>query len=64
MTLATTESAEVLERARVVEEALHSGAMEGCAVSAATDTDAQEYVDGSLDADALVARARARHGLG
>lgn len=41
-------------RERVVEEAVHSGEMEGLQVDPATRSDADE----------LVARARARYGLG
>ena len=47
----------------VVAEAIHSGEMEGLLVSVAGQADAQEYVAGTIDADELVARARARHGL-
>lgn len=50
-------------RDRRVAEALHSGEMEGSHVTAAGRTDAQEYVVGHIDSDALVARARARYGL-
>ncbi|MFZ2964437.1 MAG: hypothetical protein WA006_07125 [Rhodoglobus sp.] len=58
-----TTSAETL-RKRVVEEALHSGEMEGLHVDPATQADAAEYVAGRIDSDELVARARARYGLG
>lgn len=47
----------------MVAEAIHSGEMEGLLVSVAGQADAQEYVAGTIDADELVARARARHGL-
>lgn len=52
------------ERERRVKEAIHSGEMEGLQVSEATRADAQEYVAGQIDSDELVARARARYGLG
>lgn len=47
-----------------VAEAIHSGEMEGLHVSAAGRADAGEYVAGRIDSDELVARARARYGLG
>ena len=52
------------ERRRRVDEARHSMAMEGLAVSAAGLADAEEYVAGGIDSDERVARARARYGLG
>ena len=51
------------ERERRVAEALHSIQMEGLHVSAAGRADAQEYIDGTIDSDQLVARARARYRL-
>lgn len=51
------------ERSRRVEAAIHSLRMEGLDVSAAGRADAQEYVEGRIDSDELVARARSRHGL-
>jgi len=51
------------ERARIVEEAEHSGEMEGLHVDPATRADADEYVAGRIDSHELVARARARYGL-
>jgi len=51
------------ERARRVAEAIHSGEMEGLKVSAATYVDAEEYIEGRIDSDELVARTRARYGL-
>ena len=58
-----TTPAETL-RERVVQEAVHSGEMEGQGVTSATRADAAEYVAGRIDSDELVARARARYGLG
>lgn len=54
------------ERARLVDEAIHSGEMEGLDVTAAGRSDADEYVAERIDSDELVARARARarNGLG
>jgi len=52
------------ERARIVEDAAHSGEMEGLHVDADTRADADEYVAGRIDSHELVARARARYGLG
>ncbi len=51
------------ERERRVAEAIHSSEMEGLPVGAAFREDAQEYIDGLIDSDELVARARARYGL-
>ena len=51
-------------RARIVEDAVHSGEMEGLHVDADTRADADEYVAGRIDSHELVARARARYGLG
>lgn len=50
-------------RARIVEDAIHSGEMEGLTVDADTRADADEYVTGLIDSHELVARARARYGL-
>lgn len=61
MTVGTSTQA---ERERRVLEAIHSGEMEGLRVSEVCLADAQEYVAGRIDSDELVARARARHGLG
>lgn len=58
-----TKSEVVARRRRVVEEAIHSGEMEGLTVSVKGRQDADEYVAGRIDSDELVARARARYGL-
>ena len=50
-------------RARIVEDAEHSGEMEGLHVDTDTRADADEYVAGHIDSHELVARARARYGL-
>lgn len=59
---AITES-ERAERQWRVEDAIHSNEMEGLHVNADTLADADEYA-GRIDSDELVARARARYGLG
>lgn len=51
-------------RERVVEEAVHSGEMEGLHVDPTTRADADAYIAGRIDSDELVARARTRYGLG
>jgi hypothetical protein len=51
------------ERRRIVEDAEHSGEMEGLHVDAGTGADAAEYIAGRIDSHELVARARARYGL-
>ncbi|WP_168187184.1 antitoxin VbhA family protein [Salinibacterium sp. UTAS2018] len=50
-------------RAPYVEAASHSGEIEGLTVSEATRADADSYVAGTIDADELVDRVRARYGL-
>lgn len=59
---ATTDTQDA--RARIIEDAVHSGEMEGLHVDADTRADADEYVAGRIDSHELVARARARYGLG
>ena len=53
------------ERARriALEQAEHSGEMEGLHISPATRADAEEWVAGHIDVAELVARGRARYGL-
>lgn len=60
MTLETPSRA---ERQRRVEEAIHSGEMEGLSVSPATLADAADYIDGVINSGELVNRTRARYGL-
>ena len=62
-TIQTVTPAHIL-RERIVEEAVHSGEMEGLHVDPATRADTAEYVAGRIDSNELVARARARYGLG
>ena len=63
MTEQLISEAEQAERQRHVEDAIHSGEMEGLHVDPSTLADADEYVAGVIDSDELVARARARYGL-
>ena len=51
------------ERQRRVDDAIHSGEMEGMHVDPATRADAGDYVAGRITSDELVERARARYGL-
>ena len=46
-----------------LEQAEHSGEMEGLHIDPATRADAEEWVAGRIDVDELVARGRARYGL-
>ena len=46
-----------------LEQAEHSGEMEGLHIDPTTRADAEEWVAGRIDVDELVARGRARHGL-
>lgn len=59
-TITVTESG---KRKRRVDDAIHSGEMEGVHVAPATRADAGEYVAGRITSDELVERARARYGL-
>lgn len=62
MTTTPTNADQSARVARVAESA-HSGVMEGCSVTPETHADTDSYVDGTIDADELVARTRARYGL-
>lgn len=64
MTASPVASADRDERQRRVAEAQHSGEMEGFTVDPETKDDSDDYVAGVIDSDELVARARARYGLG
>ncbi|WAP50582.1 antitoxin VbhA family protein [Arthrobacter sp. ATA002] len=57
----TVDAAARAKRERLVEEAIHTGAMEGLQVTPATRADAQAYIEGRIDSDELVARIRARY---
>ena len=51
------------ERARRIDQAIHSNEMEGLGVTPATRADAQEYVEGRISSRELRARVRARYGI-
>ncbi|MEO8093349.1 MAG: hypothetical protein ABI632_00320 [Pseudolysinimonas sp.] len=51
-------------RRDALEQAEHSGEMEGLHITPATRADGEEYAAGHIDGDEFVARVRARHGLG
>ncbi len=59
----TNSSVAQAERERRVEEAIHSGEMEGLTVYPDTNVDSDDYIAGVIASDELVARARARYGL-
>ncbi|MBT1620566.1 hypothetical protein N8D74_17730 (plasmid) [Curtobacterium flaccumfaciens] len=59
----TTGKADVDERRRRVEIAVHSGEMEGLTVTPESRADAEDYVAGSISSSELVRRVRARYGL-
>lgn len=50
-------------RRRAVEDAVHSGEMEGMTITPEARADADDYVVGRIDSDELIRRARARYGL-
>ncbi len=52
-----------VERRFAMEQAEHSGEMEGLHVSPETRADAEEWITGRIDVDELIARTRARYGL-
>ncbi len=49
-----------MDRARVMEEAIHSGEMEGAYVSAEFRRDADEYVQGEISIEDLMRRTKRR----
>jgi len=51
------------QRRFAVEQAEHSGEMEGLHISPEARADAEEYIEGRISSDELVARGRARYGL-
>ena len=59
-TIAPAESA----RRFALEQAEHSGEMEGLHITPATRADGEEYAAGRIDIDEFGARVRARYGLG
>lgn len=62
-TIQTTIAPAERERRFALEQAEHSGEMEGLHVDPATRADAEEYVAGRIDSDELVARTQARYRL-
>lgn len=54
---------EVARRRAALEQAEHSGEMEGLHVTAAARADGEEYSTGRIGIDEFVARGRARYGL-
>lgn len=54
---------EIARRRTALEQAEHSGEMEGLHVTAAARADGEEYSTGCIGIDEFVARGRARYGL-
>jgi Antitoxin VbhA len=54
---------EIARRRTALEQAEHSGNMEGLYISGAARVDGEDYATGRIDVDELVARGRARYGL-
>ncbi|WP_104169309.1 MULTISPECIES: antitoxin VbhA family protein [unclassified Cryobacterium] len=61
--VSTARAAEQAARERAVEDAIHSGEMEGLSVSHAFESDAAEYARGAIDVDEFGRRVRARNGV-
>ena len=59
----TITAVEIARRRTALEQAEHSGKMEGLHITAATRDDGRAYAAGRIDIDELVARGRARYGL-
>lgn len=55
---------EIARRRAALEQAEHSGNMEGLHITSAARADGEEYATGRIDIDELVARSRVRYGLG
>lgn len=53
-----------VQRRFALEQAEHSGEMEGLHITPATRADGEEYAAGRIEGDEFVARVRARYGLG
>lgn len=49
-----------MDRKRAMEEAIHSGEMEGAYVSAEFREDAEEYVEGEISIEELMKRTKRR----
>jgi hypothetical protein len=55
---------EIARRRSTLDQAEHSGNMEGLHITSAARADGEEYATGRIEIDELVARGRARYGLG
>lgn len=49
-----------MDRKRVMEEAIHSGEMEGAYVSAEFRRDAEQYIEGNFSIEELMTRTKRR----
>lgn len=56
-------AAEIASRRAALEQAEHSGEMEGQHITAATRADGDDWVTGRIDSHELIARIRARYWL-
>ena len=54
---------EIARRRTALEQAEHSGEMEGLHITAATRADGESYAAGRISVDEFVARGRARYGF-
>ena len=52
-----------VDRAQQVDSVMHSAAMEGLHVTAATRAELDRFVEGGIEVEELVRRTRARYGL-
>lgn len=59
----TSKTAAHAARERAVEDAIHSGEMEGLSVGPEFETDAAAYASGAIDIDEFGRRVRARNGV-
>jgi hypothetical protein len=59
----TGDSSQFDARLRAVQDAVHSGEMEGLTVSTAFEADAAEYASGAIDIAEFGQRVRARNGV-
>ncbi len=55
--------AEIARRRFELEQAEHSGKMEGLHITPAARADAEEWAAGRMDIDEVIRRGRARYGL-
>ena len=55
---------EIARRRSTLDQAEHSGNMEGLHITSAARADGEEYATGRIEIDEFVARGRARYGLG